>query len=89
MTNVFWFMLVGGAVGTLGMIRFSRASSVRGYIYCGLFVAAVFSIGVPIMDRSVGRDFILNLALGISLGAALMTIFKIVAPRPKPRPRPR
>ena len=84
MTGVFWFMLIGGAVGTLGMIRFSKASSVRGYIYCGLFVAAFFSVGIPIMEMSLpGLDFIRSFVLGVSLGAALMTVFKIATRRPR------
>lgn len=89
MTVLFWLMLTFGAFGTLGMIRFSKVSSVRGYIYCGLFTAAFFSVGFPIIDRSLGLDFILNVVLGVSLGAALMTVFKIVTPRHKSKRRAR
>lgn len=86
MNDVFWMWFVFGAGGTLGIIRISGTRSAREYIYCGLFTAAFYTVlPVIFVGRSSEVEVVANLALGASLGAALMTIFKIATRKPRRR----
>lgn len=66
----FWVMMALGALGTLAVQRRSLVESVGGYLVCGLFVVAFFSIGLVLSGDGPG---LYPLLLGNLIGAGIMT----------------